>query len=85
MQAYPVDDEPEGTSLEEELERELDEDIFVFKTILDKAFICVLNMRDGKILGKSSTAIDLKNKISDNIYEAIFMSYYSKHILPKQS
>ena len=64
-------------------ERELDEDIFVFKTILDKAFICVLNMRDGKILGKSSTSIELKNKITDNIYEAIFMSYYSKHILPK--
>jgi len=51
--------------------------------ILDKAFICVLNMRDGKILGKSSTSIELKNKITDNIYEAIFMSYYSKHILPK--
>ena len=66
-----------------EYSREIDEDIFVFKTILDKAFICVLNMRDGKILGKSSTAIDLKNKITDNIYEAIFMSYYSKHILPK--
>ena len=64
-------------------ERELDEDIFVFKTILDKAFVCVLNMRDGKILGKFSTSIDLKNKITDNIYEAIFMSYYSKHILPK--
>ena len=64
-------------------ERELDEDIFVFKTILDKAFICVLNMRDGKILGKSSTSIELKNKITDNIYEAIFMSYYSKHMLPK--
>lgn len=64
-------------------ERELDEDIFVFKSILDKVFICVLNMRDGKILGKSSTSIDLKNKITDNIYEAIFMSYYSKHILPK--
>ena len=48
-------------------ERELDEDIFVFKTILDK----------------SSTSIDLKNKITYNIYEAIFMSYYSKHILPK--
>ena len=64
-------------------ERELDEDIFVFKTILDRAFICVLNMRDGKIIGKSSTSIDLKNKITDNIYEAIFMSYYSKHILPK--
>ncbi len=64
-------------------ERELDEDIFVFKTILDKAFICVLNMRDGKILGKTSTSLDLKNKITDNVFEAIFMSYYSKHILPK--
>ena len=61
-------------------ERELDEDIFVFKTILDKAFICVLNMRDGKILGKTSTSLDLKNKITDNVFEAIFMSYYSKHI-----
>lgn len=64
-------------------ERELDEDIFVFKLLSDKVFICVLNMRDGKILGKSSSSIELKGKITDNIYEAIFMSYYSKHILPK--
>lgn len=63
--------------------RELDEDIFVFKIIMDKVFICVLNMRDGKILGKLSTTIDLKNKFTDNLYEAIFMSYYSKHMLPK--
>lgn len=63
--------------------RELDEDIFVFKIIVDKVFICVLNMRDGKILGKLSTTIDLKNKFTDNLYEAIFMSYYSKHMLPK--
>ena len=40
-------------------------------------------MRDGKILGKTSTSLDLKNKITDNVFEAIFMSYYSKHILPK--
>lgn len=64
-------------------ERELDEDIFTFKLVIDKAFICVLNMRDGKILGKFSTLIDLKDKFTDNIYEAIFMSYYSKHVLPK--
>lgn len=64
-------------------ERELDEDIFTFKLVTDKAFICVLNMRDGKILGKFSTLIDLKDKFTDNIYEAIFMSYYSKHMLPK--
>ena len=64
-------------------ERELDEDIFTFKLVIDKAFICVLNMRDGKILGKFSTLINLKDKFTDNIYEAIFMSYYSKHMLPK--
>lgn len=64
-------------------DRELDEDIFVFKKIVDQVFICVLNMRDGKILGKMSTSIELKNKFTDNIYEAIFMSFYSKHILPK--
>ncbi|MDO4690306.1 MAG: excinuclease ABC subunit UvrC [Fusobacterium sp.] len=63
--------------------RELDEDIFVFKEINDKIFICVLNMREGKILGKDSTSLELKNKFTDNIYETIFMSYYSKHILPK--
>lgn len=63
--------------------RELDEDIFVFKEINDKVFICVLNMREGKILGKDSTSLELKNKFTDNIYETIFMSYYSKHILPK--
>lgn len=63
--------------------RELDEDIFAFKIIVDKVFICALNMRDGKILGKLSTTIDLKNKFTDNLYEAIFMSYYSKHMLPK--
>lgn len=64
-------------------ESELDEDIFVFKKVMDKVFICVLNMRNGKILGKISTSIELKDKFTDNIYEAIFMSFYSKYILPK--
>lgn len=63
--------------------RELDEDIFVFKELGDRVFICVLNMREGKILGKISTSLELENKFTDNIYESIFMSFYSKHILPK--
>lgn len=62
--------------------RELDEDIFTFKEIDGKIFICVLNMREGKILGKISTNILVKDKFSDNLYESIFMSFYSKHILP---
>ena len=32
----------------------------------EKVFICVLNVRDGKILGKISTHIDLKDKIEGN-------------------
>lgn len=63
--------------------RELDEDVFVFKKVLDKFFICTLNLREGKLLGKTSTKIELKDKIYDNIYESIFMSFYSKHIIPK--
>lgn len=63
--------------------RELDEDIFAFKKLNNRVFICVLNMRDGKILGKISTSLELENKFTDNIYESIFMSFYSKHILPK--
>lgn len=63
--------------------RELDEDIFVFKNVGEKVFICVLNMRNGKILGKNSTSIEIKNKLTDNLYETIFMSYYSKHVLAK--
>lgn len=62
--------------------RELDEDIFTFKELEDRVFICVLNMREGKILGKVSTNIEIKNKFTDNLYESIFMSFYSKHILP---
>ncbi len=63
--------------------RELDEDVFVFREIGDKFFICTLNLREGKLLGKTSTKINFKDKIYENIYESIFMSFYSKHILPK--
>ncbi len=63
--------------------RELDEDVFVFRQVLDKFFICTLNLREGKLLGKTSTKIEIKDKIFDNIYESIFMSFYSKHLLAK--
>lgn len=63
--------------------KELDEDIFLMQKEGEKVFICVLNVRDGKILGKISTHIDLKDKIEGNLEENIVTAFYSKHPVPK--
>lgn len=63
--------------------KELDEDIFLMQKEGEKVFICVLNVRDGKILGKISTHIDLKDKIEGNLEENIVIAFYSKHPIPK--
>lgn len=63
--------------------KELDEDIFLLNREGERIFICVLNVRDGKILGKISSSIDLKEKIEGNLEESIIISFYSKHPIPK--
>lgn len=63
--------------------KELDEDIFLLKREGERVFICVLNVRDGKIIGKISTNIDLKDKIEGNLEEEIVTAFYSKHPIPK--
>lgn len=63
--------------------RELDEDIFLMRREGERVFICVLNVRDGKILGKTSTNIDLKDKIIGELEESIITAFYSKHPIPK--
>ena len=63
--------------------KDLDEDIFTFKVENETTFICVLNVREGKILGKISTNIDLKGKMYDNIFEEVFLGFYSIHPVPK--
>jgi excinuclease ABC subunit C len=62
---------------------ELDEDIFLMKKEGERIFICVLNVRDGKILGKISTNINLKGKIEGNLEEDVISAFYSKHPIPK--
>lgn len=62
---------------------ELDEDIFLMKKEGERVFICVLNVRDGKILGKISTNINLKGKIEGNLEEDVISAFYSKHPIPK--
>lgn len=63
--------------------KELDEDVFVFQEVNNKIFICVLNIRNAKIIGKNSTIIDLSGKIFDDLIETIFISYYTKYPLVK--
>lgn len=63
--------------------RDLDEDIFLLKKEAERVFLFVLNVRDGKIIGKISTNIDLRNKIEGNLEEDIVRAFYSTHPIPK--
>ncbi len=63
--------------------KDIDEDVFTFIEDGDILFLCVLNIREGKILGKSSLSIKTKDKIYENIFQDIVREYYSKHPIPK--
>lgn len=62
--------------------KNLDEDIFVCKQTGNKIFIFVLNVREGKIVGKNNSIIDIEDKIFENVFENILLLYYTKFTLP---
>lgn len=66
-----------------EYEKAVDEDLFVFSIEGERLFVCVLNMREGKILEKNSSGTDLKGKVFDNLFQEVITDYYSKHAIPK--
>ncbi|WP_255466190.1 excinuclease ABC subunit UvrC [Fusobacterium hominis] len=63
--------------------KDLDEDIFTYIREGDRIFICVLNIREGKVFGKISTNINIKNKIYSSLEEEIISAFYLKHPIPK--
>lgn len=63
--------------------KDLDEDIFTYIREGDSIFICVLNIREGKVFGKISTNINIKNKIYSSLEEEIISAFYLKHPIPK--
>lgn len=63
--------------------RDIDEDVFAFVIDGEKLFLCVLNMREGKILGKTSTIIKLKDKLYGDIFQDVVREFYSKQPIPK--
>src|SRR3712207_4552138 len=63
--------------------KEIDEDVFVWKEVYERMFLCVLNVREGKILGKISSNFLLEDKMYENLEEELLLSYYRKYPLPK--
>ena len=66
-----------------EYSREIDEDIFVFTQKLENIFLCVLNVRDGKIIGKNHIVIKEVAGNQENIFERLITAYYEKRNIPK--
>ncbi|MDR1835594.1 MAG: excinuclease ABC subunit UvrC [Fusobacteriaceae bacterium] len=63
--------------------KDLDEDIYTFTIQGETAFLCVLNVREGKIIGKVSSHMDLKGKIFEDLLEEAMLAFYDRHPIPK--
>lgn len=63
--------------------RAIDEDVFVFKLDGSRVFWCILNIRDGKVLGKNASSFGVEEKIYDELFQEVVVSYYSKQAIPK--
>ncbi len=66
-----------------ELGKDLDEDIFVYKIENVRLFICVLTIREGKIVGKLSLNQEIDELYKEDIFINIVTDFYSKHPMPK--
>ena len=65
-----------------EYSKEIDEDVFVIDQIGEKSFICVLDIREGKIINKNHIYVSLENVQEDDLFHRIFTAYYEKRNIP---
>lgn len=65
-----------------EYSKAIEEDIFIFSLEGGRLFLCVLNIIEGKVLGKNSSTTDLQGKIYEDLFQEIVTDYYSKHGIP---
>lgn len=65
-----------------EQNRAVDEDVFVFKEIENRIFVCIFSVRDGKVVDKNSYNIEKSFEDSD-ILQRLILSYYDNKIIPK--
>ncbi len=62
---------------------DINEDLFLFGVEADTLFICVLNVREGKIISKVSSNMKLEDSVTENIFEDVVTAFYSKNTIPK--
>ncbi|NLK62932.1 MAG: excinuclease ABC subunit UvrC [Fusobacteria bacterium] len=63
--------------------KDIDEDVFLYKKYSNNVFLCVLNVRDGKIIAKNFITIKENHFISESEFENIFLAYYDKYKIVK--
>ncbi|RRD41021.1 excinuclease ABC subunit UvrC [Leptotrichia sp. OH3620_COT-345] len=66
-----------------EYSKEIDEDVFVFEEVGETVFLCVLNIREGKVINKSHIKISLERSQEDSLFERLITLYYEKRNIPK--
>ncbi len=66
-----------------EYSKEIDEDVFIFEESNENVFLCILNIREGKVINKNHLNISLQKSQEDNLFERLVTSYYEKRSIPK--
>ncbi len=66
-----------------EYSKEIDEDVFVFEEKREFVFLCVLNIREGKVINKNHIKISMEKSQEDDLFERLITLYYEKRNIPK--
>ena len=66
-----------------EYSKEINEDVFVFDEKREFIFLCVLNIREGKVINKNHIKISMEKSQEDDLFERLITSYYEKRSIPK--
>ena len=66
-----------------EYSKEINEDVFVFEEKREFVFLCVLNIREGKVINKNHIKISMEKSQEDDLFERFITSYYEKRSIPR--
>ena len=66
-----------------EYSKEINEDVFVFEEKREFIFLCVLNIREGKVINKNHIKISMEKSQEDDLFERLITSYYEKRSIPR--
>ena len=66
-----------------EYSKEINEDVFVFEEKREFVFLCVLNIREGKVINKNHIKISMEKSQEDDLFERLITSYYEKRNIPR--